>query len=162
MPAPEAAQGGRWRRLSAYAAGLTADDFTLLDWPRPRPRDLAGDPDAPRPVSSQGVQTRGRELDRRPLVRARPSLEAPASAPRDGASSELDAEAAARLGHIAARWDVAAFVSDTEDVLGLGQDQPMTATAIVRCGALVRAAYCLHPDRGGAGAPGPGAGASRH
>ncbi len=47
------------------------------------------------------------------------------------------------LGHIAARWDVEVFFSDTKDLLGLDQYQLMTTTAIVHFWTLVLAAYTL-------------------
>jgi len=138
VPDPEAARGWRWQRLAEYAAGLTAEDFTLMDWPR------QGDtPDEPRQVYVHVVQTRVRSLYRCQLVIARPALDAPASATRYWASSDLDADPATLLGHIAARWDVEVFFSDTKDLLGLDQYQLMTTTAIVRFWTLVFAAYTL-------------------
>ncbi len=140
VPDPEAEGGWRWQQLSDYAAGLTADDVTLLDWPR---QGDDPDPDQPRQVYVHVVQTRVRSLYRCHLVIARPSLDAPAKATRFWASSDLDADVATLLGHIAARWDVEVFFSDTKDVLGLDQYQLMTTTAIVRFWTLVRAAYTL-------------------
>src|SRR5207248_6239527 len=34
VPDATTERGWRWQRLDAYAAGLTADDFTRVDWPR--------------------------------------------------------------------------------------------------------------------------------
>ena len=138
VPAPDVEQGWRWQLLRAYAAGLTADDFTLLDWPR-----QGNNPDEPRQVYIHVVQTRVRSLYRCQLVIARPTLDAPASATRYWASSDLDADVPTLLGHIAARWDVEVFFGDTKDLLGLDQYQLMTTTAIVRFWTLVLAAYTL-------------------
>jgi len=138
VPDPDAECGWRWQRLSEYAASLTADDFTLMDWPR-----QGDDPDEPRQVYVHVVQTRVRSLYRCQLVIARPALDAPASATRYGASSDLDANVTTLLGHIAARWNVEVFFSDTKDLLGLDQYQLMTTTAIVRFWTLVLAAYTL-------------------
>ncbi len=138
VPDPDAEQGWRWQQVSDYAAGLTADDFTRMDWPR-----HGDDSDEPRQVYVHVVQTRVRSLYRCQLVIARPALDAPASATRYGASSDLDADPATLLGHIAARWDVEVFFSDTKDLLGLDQYQLMTTTAIVRFWTLVLAAYTL-------------------
>ena len=124
--------------LKRNAAGLTADDFTLLDWPR-----QGDNPAEPRQVYVHVVQTRVRSLYRCGLVIARPSLDAPASATRYWASSDPDADPATLLGHIAARWDVEVFFGDTKDLLGLDQYQLMTTTAIVRFWTLVFAAYTL-------------------
>jgi hypothetical protein len=138
VPDPDAERGWRWQRLSEYAVGLTAEDFTLMEWPR------QGDtPDEPRQVYVHIVQTRVRSLYRCQRVIARPAFDAPASATRYGASSDLDADPATLLGHSAARWNVEAFFSDTKDLLGLDQYQLMTTTAIVRVWTLVFAAYTL-------------------
>ncbi len=138
VPDSEAEGGWRWQQLSDYAGGLTADDFTVRDWPRP-----GDDPQEPRQVYVHVVQTRVRKLYRCQLVITRPSLDAPAKATRYGASSDLDADVTTLLGHIAARWDVEVFFGDTKDVLGLDQYQLMTTTAIVRFWTLVLAAYTL-------------------
>jgi len=135
---PDEERGWRWQQLSDYAAGLTADDFTRMEWPR-----HGDDMDDPRQVYVHVVQTRVRSLYRCQLVIARPALDAPASATRYWASSDLDADVTTLLGHIAARWDVEVFFSDTKDVLGLDQYQLMTTTAIVRFWTLVLAAYTL-------------------
>jgi len=138
VPDPDAEGGWRWQHLAEYAAGLRADDFTRLDWPR-----QGDDPDEPRQVYVHVVHTRVRSLYRCQLVIARPALDAPVSATRYWASSDLDADAATLLGHIAARWEVEVFFSDTKDLLGLDQYQLMTTTAIVRFWTLVLAAYTL-------------------
>jgi len=101
VPDPDAECGWRWQPFAAYAASLTADDFTLMDWPR-----QGDDTDEPRQVYVHVVQTRVRSLYRCQLVIARPTLDAPASATRYWASSDLDANPATLLGHIAARWNV--------------------------------------------------------
>jgi hypothetical protein len=77
------------------------------------------------------------------VVIARPALDAPASAPRYWASSDLDADLATLLGPSAARWDVQILFADTKELLGLDQYQLMTTTAIVRFWTLVLAAYTL-------------------
>ncbi len=129
---PDGERGWRWQQLSDYAAGLTAEDFTLMEWPR-----QGDNPDEPRQVYVHVVQTRVRSLYRCQLVIARPALDAPASATRYWASSDLDADPATLLGHIAARWDVEVFFSDTKDLRGLDQYQLMTTTAIVRFWTLI-------------------------
>ncbi len=138
VPDPDAEQGWRWQQLSEYAAALTEEDYTLMDWPR-----RGEDTDQPRQVYVHVIQTRVRKLYRCQVVIARPALDAPASAPRYWASSDLDAAPATLLGHIVARWDIEVFFSDTKDLLGLDQYQLMTTTAIVRFWTLVLAAYSL-------------------
>jgi len=137
VPDPDAERGWRWQssavRLAAYAASLTADDC----------QRQGNDPDEPRQVYVHVVQTRVRSLYRCQRVITRPTLDAPASAPRYWASSDLDADMTTLLGHIAARWNVEVFFSDTKDLLGLDQYHLMTTTAIVRFWTLVFAAYTL-------------------
>src|SRR5437764_11624145 len=85
VPDPAAERGWRWQRLDAYAAGLTAEDFTLVDWPRQSAEE-------PRQVYVHVVSTRVRTLYRCQVVIARPSLDAPASETRYWASRDLDAD----------------------------------------------------------------------
>jgi len=116
VPDPHAERGWRWQQVSDYAAGLTADDFILIEWPR------HGDgTDDPRQVYIHVVQMRVLSLYRCQLVIARPALDAPASATRYWASSDRGSDVTTLLGHIAARWDVDVFFSDTKDLLGLDQ-----------------------------------------
>jgi SRSO17 transposase len=136
VPDPEAERGWRWQRLDEYAAGLTADDFTLLDWPRQSA-------DEPRQVYVHVASTRVRTLYRCQVVIVRPTLDDPPSATRYWASSDLEADLATLLGHIAARWDVEVLFADTKELLGLDHYQVMTTTAIVRFWTLVLAAYTL-------------------
>lgn len=137
VPAPDVPQGWRWQQMADYAAGLTATDFTLLVWPR------QGAADAPRQVYVHVVDTRVRSLYRCQIVVARPALDAPPTATRYWASSDLSASVADLLTHIAMRWEIEVFFSDTKDLLGLDQYQVLTTTAIVRFWTLVLAAYAL-------------------
>jgi len=136
VPDATTERGWRWQRLDAYAAGLTADDFTRVDWPRQSEEE-------PRQVYVHVLSTRVRTLYRCQVVIARPALDAPASATRYWASSDLDADLATLLGHIAARWDVEVLFADTKELLGLDQYQLMTTGALVRFWTLVLAAYTL-------------------
>jgi hypothetical protein len=136
VPDPGAARGWCWQRLDDYAADLTADAFTLVDWPRQSAED-------PRQVYVHVLSTRVRTLYRCQVIIVRPRLDAPAAATRYWASSDLDTDLPTLLGHIASRWDVEVFFADTKDLLGLDQYQLMTTTAIVRFWTLVLAAYTL-------------------
>src|SRR5437763_4064887 len=136
VPDATTERGWRWQRLDAYAAGLTADDFTLMDWPR-------HSDDEPRQVYVHIVSTRVRTLYRCQVVIARPRSDAPASETRYWASRDLDADLATLLGHLAARWDVEVLFADTKELLGLDQYQLLSTTAIVRFWTLVLAAYTL-------------------
>ena len=107
-----------------------------MEWPRQSD-------DEPRQVYVHVVSTRVRTLYRCQVVIVRPTLDAPASATRYCASSDLDADRATLLGHISARWDVETFFGDAKDVLGLDHYQLMTTTALVRFWTLALAAYTL-------------------
>lgn len=136
VPDPTADRGWLWQRLDDYAAGLTADDFTRVAWPHQSEEE-------PRQVYGHVVSTRVRTLYRCQVIIARPALDAPASATRYWASSDLEADLTTLLGPIAARWAVETCFGDAKDVLGLDQYQVMTTTALVRFWTLVLAAYTL-------------------
>lgn len=90
-------RGWRWSSLAFSAARLSEDAFTPLTGPR------QGDASEPRTVYVLVVDTRVRSHYRCQVVIARPSLDAPASATRHGASSDVDATPTTLLDHIAAR-----------------------------------------------------------
>ena len=126
-------QGGkRWQRLDDYAASLSPEQYQKMYWPSQ---------DKPREVYVHVVRTRVRKLYTCQLVIARYALDCPLKAVRYWASSDLEADPATLLHHIAARWDVEVLFSDAKDLLGLDQYQLMSATAIVRFWTLVMAAY---------------------
>lgn len=125
-------KGWRWRKLSDYAVSLTRDDYELLTWPSQ---------DGERQVYVHVVSTRVRKLYRCQVVVVRESLEAPLSETRYWASSDLQADLATLIGHIAARWDIEVLFGDGKDLLGLDQYQVMDATAILRFWTLAMAAY---------------------
>jgi hypothetical protein len=126
-------QGGkRWQRLDDYAASLSPEQYQKMYWPSQDER---------REVYVHVVRTRVRKLYTCQLVIARYALDCPLKAVRYWASSDLEADPATLLHHIAARWDVEVLFSDAKDLLGLDQYQLMSATAIVRFWTLVMAAY---------------------
>lgn len=127
----EEARGWRWQPLTEYAAGLPDDAYTALPWPA-----QAGG----RTVYVHVVRTRVRKLYRCQVVIVREALDAPLSQARYWASSDLTADAATLVGHIAARWPVEVLFADAKDVLGLDHDQLMTTTALLRFWTLVLAA----------------------
>lgn len=128
-------QGWRWQRLSEYAQGLSAGDYQQMTWP--------SDGDQPRHVWVHCVRTRVRSLYRCQVVLVRESLEAPLKEARYWASSDVTADAATLLHHIAARWDIAVLFGDGKELLGLDQYQLMSDVAIVRFWTLVLAAYAF-------------------
>jgi hypothetical protein len=132
---PNAAQGWRWQTLAAYAAGLRDSDYRQMAWP--------SGGEQPRQVWVHVVSTRVRKLYRCQVVIVRESLDAPLKEVRFWASSDLAADAATLLSHIAARWDVEVLFADGKDLLGLDQYQIMSTTAIVRFWTLALAAYAF-------------------
>src|SRR5215210_3540575 len=129
---PAAPSGWRWQALPEYAAGLADAAYTAVTWPT----QTGG-----RTVYVHVVQTRVRKLYRCQVVIVRESLSAPLSQARYWASSDLTADVATLIGHIAARWEIEVMFGDAKAVLGLDHYQVMTATALVRFWTLVLAAY---------------------
>lgn len=134
LRAPDAAvpRGWRWQTLSDYAAALQPTDYTERHWPGQT---------ADRTVFVQVVATRVRKLYRCQVVIVRESLDAPLSEVRFWASSDLAADAATLLGHIAARWAIEVLFGDAKELLGLDHYQLLSATALLRWWTLVLAAY---------------------
>ncbi len=124
--------GWRWQTFSDYAATLTAADFQRVVWPTH---------DGGRPVYVHGVQTRVRKLYRCQLLIVRESLDAPLAQTRYWASSDLAADVATLVQHIAVRWQIEVLFADAKELLGLDHYQLMSAQAIVRFWTLVMAAY---------------------
>jgi len=133
---PTAAQGWRWQQLSDYSAHLSASDYRRIKWPK-------GDDE----VYVHVVTTRVRKLYCCQVVIVRQSLEAPLSQARYWASSDLEADPATLLIHIAARWDIEVLFGDGKEELGLDQYQLMSATAIVRLQSAGHAGLCLPGGR---------------
>ena len=128
-------RGWRWQRLSEYAATLTEADYQLMPWP--------SQGEEPRQVWVHVVSTRVRKLYRCQVVIVRESLDAPLKEARFWASSDLEADVARLLAHIAARWDVEVLFADCKELLGLDHYQVMSSTAIVRFWTLALAAYAF-------------------
>ena len=129
---PTAEAGWGWQTLSAYAATLSAEDYTRATWPSQT---------EPRQVYVHTVQTCVRKLYRCQVILVRESLDAPLSEVRYFASSDLAADPATLLAHLAARWAIEVLFADSKEELGLDHYQVMSATAILRFWTLVLAAY---------------------
>lgn len=123
--------GGQWQRLDEYAAGLSTADYQRVVWP-----------------SSSGghtvwvhvVRTRVRKLYTCQVILVRESLDGPGSGVRYWASSDLLADRAGLVGHIAARWGIEVLIAEVKE-LGLDQYQVLSAEGIVRWWTLVLAVY---------------------
>ncbi len=130
---PDAPQGWRWQSLTDYAAGLTDADFEAVTWP--------SQGEEPRQVWVHVVQTRVKKLYRCQVIIVREALDAPLKQTRYFASSDLEADVATLVGHLAVRWEVEVLFADCKELLGLDQYQVMSAAGIVRFWTLVMAAY---------------------
>ncbi|HVB22672.1 MAG TPA: transposase [Ktedonobacteraceae bacterium] len=125
-----APQGWGWQKLSDYAAQLSASGFVPLPWPH-----------GGKLVWVHVVKTSVRKLYRCQVIIVRHSLDAPLSQTRYWASSNLDADAAGLLTHIAARWEIEILFEDGKEELGLDHYQVMSTTALLRFWTLALLAY---------------------
>ncbi len=129
----QAKDGWRWQDLTTYASKRSESDYQQVVWPN---QDGAG-----RVVWVHTVTTTVRNLGRCQVILVRDALDAPLKEVRFWASSDLDADAATLIRHLAVRWDIEVLFADAKELLGLDQYQVMSATAIVRFWTLVLAAY---------------------
>jgi SRSO17 transposase len=133
IPDAQAKGGWRWQDLTTYASKLTEKDYHQVVWPN---QDGEG-----RVVWVHTVMTTVRNLGRCQVILVRDTLDAPLKEVRFWASSDLEADAATLIRHLAVRWDIEVLFADAKELLGLDQYQLMSATAIVRFWTLVLAAY---------------------
>jgi SRSO17 transposase len=125
-------QGWRWQDLREYAASLRVEDSVQLSWPRGQ---------QPETVYVHVISTRVRKLYCCQVIIIRRSLQEPLSQARYWASSDLEADPATLLEHIAARWDIEVLFGDSKEELGLDQYQLMSAMALLRFWTLARLSY---------------------
>jgi hypothetical protein len=137
---PEAKNGWRWQGLTTYAGKLTDADYQEVIWLQ---QEGPG-----RTVGVHTITTTVRNLGRCQVILVRGSLSAPVKEVRFWASSDLDADAATLIRHLAVRWEIEVLFADTKDLLGLDQYQVMRATAILRFWTLVLAAYVFLEEEG--------------
>lgn len=124
---PTSQQGTSWQRVDEYARQLTADDFVPLAWPG-----------SGRRLYVHTVTTRIRKLYRCQLVILRDPQH---DQYRFWASSDLQADAATLVAHIAQRWAIEVLFADVKELLGLDHYQVMSAQAIRRFWLLALMAY---------------------
>jgi DDE superfamily endonuclease len=122
--------GWCWQQLSDYASRLGASDYVQLPWPR-----------GGKTVFVHVISTRVRKLYRCQVIIVRQSLDDPLSQARYWASSDLHADAATLLSHLAARWEIEVLFEDGKEELGLDHYQLMSAKALVRFWTLAWLAY---------------------
>jgi len=132
---PDAPRGWRWQRLPDYVAGLTDADYQPLLWP--------SQGETLRQVWVHVVTTRVRTLYCCQVIIVRTALDAPLAQTRYWASSDLAADGAQLLAHLATRWAIEVCFADCKELLGLDQYQVLSARALQRFWTLVLAAYVV-------------------
>jgi hypothetical protein len=117
-------QGRVYRALSEYAASLSADDFTEVDWPH---KDGSS-----RKVYGHLVKTFVKKLGPCQVLIVKERLDQPLKEVRYWATSEREADLAAVVGWVAQRWAIEQFHADVKEVFGTDQYQIRSAKGIVR------------------------------
>lgn len=125
--------GWQWVSLEAYAKRLKEEDYQEVVWPR---QDGSG-----RTVYVHVFATAVQNLGRVQLILVREKRDGKLTEPRFWASSDMEADQATLVGHLAARWDIEVLFADSKELLGLDQYQLMSATALLRFWTLVLVAY---------------------
>lgn len=113
-----------YRSLADYAASLTVDDFTEVDWPH--------EDGSARKVFAHVVKTFVKKLGACQVLIVRERLDQPLKAVRYWATSELEADLATVVGWVAQRWTIEQFIADVKEVFGTDQYQIRSAQGIVR------------------------------
>lgn len=129
---PQSPKEWSWQQVDAYAAQLSDADFSRVQWPNGSGEE--------RWVYAHVVSTRVKKLYRCQVILVRETLDGQT---RYWASSDLDADLATLLLHIATRWEIEVLFADTKELLGIDQYQLMNAKAIQRFWTLAMVAYCF-------------------
>lgn len=119
----DAAGGREWVKLSAYAAGLSREDWTEVVWP--------GGEEGQR-MYAHLVSTWIRKLGPTLVLITCHNLDQPLKSVRYWGSTCLDLDAQALVDILAVRWEVETFFEYEKDLLGSDQYQLMTSQAILR------------------------------
>ncbi len=117
-------QGRVYRALSEYAASLTVDDFTEVDW--------LHEDGSSRKVYGHLIKTFVRKLGSCQVLIVRERLDQPLKEVRYWATSELQADLATVVGWVAKRWAIEQLIADVKEVFGTDQYQIRSAKGIVR------------------------------
>jgi hypothetical protein len=132
IEAESAPNGWRWQRLDAYAASLLPSAYTPVLWPSPEGGHY---------VYAHVIDTRVRKRYRCQVVIVRDSLAAPITQARFWAASDLEADLATLIHHMAMRWQIEVLFADAKEELGLDPYQLLDATAILRFWTLALLVY---------------------
>ena len=131
----ECPDGSReWLKLSAYAATLSRDAWTIVTWP-------SGEGD--QQWYAHLVKTWVRKLGPTLLLITCHDLDAPLRSVRYWVSTMLDLTAQALVDILAVRWDVEVFFEYEKDLLGSDHYQVMSRQAILRFWALTACLFCF-------------------
>lgn len=125
LPGP---QGWRKVRLSAYVAGLQAQDFVPVVW-------------RGQPMVAHLVRTYVYHLGACQVLVVKEHSEAAADTARCYVTSDLHADAATVAGYAAQRWDIETWFEDTKRLLGLDHYQVTSVGAVERYWHLVACCY---------------------
>jgi hypothetical protein len=118
--------------LSAYAAGLTPEQFTECVWPS----GAGGNP-----VFVHRVRTLVGKLGACQVLVVRPTADASLKQTRYFVTSVLEADTETILGILAIRWGIETFFDDLKELFGSDHYQMMSATSILRFWTLACCAY---------------------
>ena len=113
-----------YRSLAEYAAGLTADDFTEVDWPH-------ADGSA-RQVYAHAVRTFVRHLGACQVLVVKERLDQPLKEVRYWTTSESQTDLASVVGCAAQRWTIEQFIADVKEEFGTDHYQIRSAPGILR------------------------------
>ena len=127
IDATDGSKKWHWQRVDEYAAELSDDQFTAIDWPNSN-----------RTVYVHVLSTRVKKLYRCQVVFVRQSLDGKT---KYWASTDLDASINSLLAHIAQRWDIEQLFADVKELLGLDQYQLISHVSIRRFWVLIMVAY---------------------
>jgi hypothetical protein len=117
-------QGRVYCALSEYAASLTVDDFTEVDWPH--------EDGSSRKVYGHLVKTFVRKLGPCQVLIVKERLDQPIKEVRYWATSEREADLTTVVGWVAQRWAIEQFIADVKEEFGTDQYQIRSAKGLVR------------------------------
>lgn len=129
----KARTGWRWQNLTNYAAKLTSQDYQEVVWPTQQGKQ--------RTVWVHVVTTQVKSLYQCQVILIKERKDAPLKDIRFWASSDLDADVATLVEHIATRWTIEVFFADVKEEPGVDHYQVLSATAIQRFWFLALTAF---------------------
>jgi hypothetical protein len=123
-----------WIKLSAYAAGLTREDWSEVTWPSA---------EGGQKMYAHLVVTWIRKLGPTLLLITCHDMDEPLKTVRYWGSTVLDLDAQALVNILAIRWEVETFFEYQKDLLGSDHYQVMTRQAVLRFWTLTACLLCF-------------------